>query len=145
MNNCILPYEHYNLIYKASYLAIFSFSYACYREQYSMAIVPGGVFVTSINYWRYPIKNCWRRKLDMSYVNFCIFYNIVRAYNAQNQNQYYFVLFMGITCYLLSIYYYNQHKLWTSTYLHCLVHVFGQVSNIILYSGEIRPITQSVF
>jgi len=56
--------------------------YAIYKNHYDLALVPGGVFLTSINYWRCPDYS-WRRYLDMIYVKLALIYQIYRAYNAE--------------------------------------------------------------
>lgn len=141
MNDSILPYENYVVIYKVSYVSLISAVYAYYQEHYSMIPVPGGVFLTSVNYWRKPQQSSWQRKLDMAYVKLCILYNMFRAYNAEYQNKYYIILFISMLCYPISNYYYRKQRLWASTFWHCLLHIFANIANIILYSGNIDSIT----
>lgn len=89
MTTCILTKEQYIFLWKISFLSLISCIYAIYKNHYDLALVPGGVFLTSINYWRYP----------------------------------------------LGIYFYKKKLYWYSVYAHSMIHVLGNVSNIILYSG----------
>lgn len=143
IDNSILPYENYIVIYKVSYISLIGAAYAYYKEQYTMIPVPGGVFLTSINYWRNPQECSWQRKLDMMYVKLSILYNIFRAYNAEYQNKYYITLFIAMLCYPISNYYYRKQRLWASTYWHCLLHIIANSANIILYSGDIDSISNN--
>ena len=59
-----LQKEQTTIIYNISFLSLGSSIYAIYNGYYYMSIYPGGVFLTSINYWRKPDYS-WRRYLDM--------------------------------------------------------------------------------
>ena len=142
-NSCILHKEQYNLIWKVSFLSLFSSMYAVYNKHYDLACVPGGVFITSILYWYKPDYS-WRRKLDMMYVKIAVIYQIMRSYHAANFKLYNATLLVSILFYLLGIYYYKKKQLWYSTYSHCLLHVIANVANIILYSGKVVPITSFI-
>jgi len=78
----ILEPDQYKNIYNVSFLALGSCAYAAYKGHYILSICPGGVFLTSINYWYYPDYS-WRRYLDMTYVSLALFYQLYKAYGAQ--------------------------------------------------------------
>jgi hypothetical protein len=133
---CILYPEQYQLIYYVSFLSLASSMYAFYRRQYSISMGVGFVFFTSINYWSHPDYS-WRRYLDMTAVQLTMYYQMYRARNAQYKTPFYIFLFIGISMYPIGVYYYYQHLYWHSTYIHCLLHVFANISNWVLYSGRI--------
>ena len=135
-NGCILYEDQYRFIYKVSYTSLFSTIYAIYRGYYDIALVPGGVFITSISYWHKPDYS-WRRYVDMAYVNMAVIYQIYRAYNAENARLYYMVLFFAICFYEIGKYYYKRRMYWHSTYAYSMLHIMANVSNIVLYSGHI--------
>ena len=139
-NECILCPAQYFLIWRVSFLSLFSSMYAIYNKHYDLAIVPGGVFCTSIMYWYKPDYS-WRRTIDMSYVKIALCYQIIRAYNSTYYKLYYFSLIVSVLFYPLGIYFYKKKLFWNSTYSHCLLHVFANMGNFILYSGNIEPIT----
>lgn len=136
--NCILHKDQYNFIWRMSFLSLFSSFYGIYNKQYDIAFVPFGVFLTSINYWRKPDYS-WRRYLDMTYVKLAFSYQLIKAYNSDNFKLYYFLTLLTISFYSLGVYYYRKKMYWKSTYSHSMIHVLGNISNIILYSGCIAP------
>lgn len=138
INGCIVHPEQYNFIWRASFLSLFTSIYAFYNGYYDLALCPGGVFITSINYWRKPDYS-WRRNIDIVYVKLAISYQVIRAYNAEYSRMYYIVLFTGLCFYPLGIYLYKKDLLWPSIYAHSMIHILGNVSNVILYSGHIIP------
>lgn len=135
----ILSYEQSYFIWKASFLSLFSAIYALHNGYYDLALVPGGIFLTSINYWRKPDYS-WRRHLDMGYVKCALTYQMIRAYNAEYAKLYYATLFAGVCFYPLGIHFYRRKLFWHSTYAHSMIHVVANVSNVILYSGYIVPL-----
>ena len=139
MDDCILYPEQYSFIWKASFFSLFSCIYAFYNNHYDLALVPGGVFLTSINYWYKPDYS-WRRYVDIGYVHAALTYQLFRAYNAEYSKMYYFTLSLAMCCYLLGMYYYNKKQYWHSTYAHSMLHLIANISNVILYSGHIEPI-----
>jgi hypothetical protein len=136
MTNCIFTQEQYIFFWKISFLSLISCIYAICKNHYDLALVPGGVFLTSINYWRYSDYS-WRRYVDMIYVKLALIYQIYRAYNAEYCKLYYLILFITMLFYPLGIYFYKRKLYWYSVYAHSMIHILGNISNIILYSGEI--------
>ena len=107
-----------------------------YKGHYDLVLVPGGVFLTSINYWHKPDYS-WRRYVDMVYVKMAVSYQMYRAYNAENARLYYFILFFSIFCYKIGNYYYKKKMYWHSTYSHSMLHIIANLSNFVLYAGTI--------
>ena len=126
-------------IWKASWLSLLSCMYAISQGYNELAIVPGGVFITSINYWRNPDYS-WRRTLDMYYVRIALSYQIIRSYNSEYAAIHLICMIMAVSCFPLSWKYYNNNQIWTSVYIHSMVHLLGNIGNIILYSGKIDSI-----
>ena len=134
---CILYPKQYKLIYNVSFLSLGTSIYAVYNGYYLMALCPGGVFLTSINYWRKPDYS-WRRYFDMVYVKLAIMYQIYKAYRSQYMLQYYAIMFFSVSMYPLGVYYYKKKLYWHSTYAHCVLHIIANIGNIVLYSGHIE-------
>jgi hypothetical protein len=133
---CILFPEQYKIIYYISFLSIGSSMYAIYNGYYYLSFCPGGVFLTSINYWIYPDFS-WRRYLDMTYVKLALIYQLYKAYGSQYMIHYYLLMFVAVSMYPLGIYYYQKKLFWHSTYVHCILHIISNIANVILYSGRI--------
>jgi hypothetical protein len=133
---CILYPEQYKIIYNVSFLSLGTSIYAVYNGYYDLSVVPGGVFLTSINYWIYPDYS-WRRYLDMSYVKMAFIYQVYKAYGSQYMVYYYLLMFVAVSMYPLGIYYYKKQLFWHSTYVHCILHIIANIANLVLYSGRI--------
>jgi hypothetical protein len=144
--DCIMKRKYYSCIYRVSFLSFLSSIYAIYCDCYDLAIVPGGVFLTSVNYWRRPTYG-WRRNLDMGYVASALIYQNYHAYHAyhayyymMNLDQSFALLYLAlmlfsIGCYPVSVYLYKKKDIWGSTYVHCLLHVVANIANVVLYNG----------
>ncbi len=127
-----LPPEYYKILWRTSWFALISFFVALYKQFFDFAFLSFIVFLTSINYWKYPINN-WRRKVDMICVQCALTYKIIKAYYVKDNYYYYIALSLAISFYIFALYFGKKNKLWLSTVSHSLLHVFGNVSNIVLY------------
>lgn len=107
-------------------------------------MVAGSVLLTSLNYWRLP-NSPFRKYLDMSVVVASLSYQLLRSIGAQYSYLHYLLMTIGVACYPASVIFYNIGDYWTSTYLHSAVHVIANVSNIVLYSGNIVPLKENAF
>jgi hypothetical protein len=122
------------LIWRLSWLSLFSGLYALSRGHVDVSFVPLGVWVTSLLFWSKPDLS-WRRTLDIVYVQLSLWYQIWRARGSQYAIEFYFFTSIGMLCFLFSL---TQKKsAWTSALLHGLVHILGNIGNVILYSGKI--------
>jgi len=137
-NECILYPPQYHYLWRCSFLSLIAASYALYRGHYDLALVPGGVFLTSINYWRKPDYS-WRRTLDIVYVKSALMYQNYIALNAEYGKLYIAMMILTVCFYPVGIYFYKHEKYWHSTYAHSVLHIGGNLANVILYSGYIVP------
>ena len=132
----ILPKEQYIILYRTSWLTLISCMYALYTGHYILAIAPGSVFLTSINYWRKPDYS-WRRYLDIGNVVLMHLYQYCMAYGAQYGVAYYVINILGMSMFPIGVYYYKKGDTWMSVYFHSLLHLIANISNFVLYSGYI--------
>ena len=139
-DGCILYPEQYSFLCKISVLLLIVSLYGLYKKHYDIALINFGVFLTSIMYWCKP-TNCWRKTLDVTYVKFAFFYNILRAINSEYSIIYFITLIISIFFYQLGVYLYNKKLYWESTYAHSMVHIFANLSYIILYTGYVKPLS----
>ena len=139
-DGCILYPDQCLFLCKISIFSLIASLYAIYQEKYDLAIVVFGVFVTSLIYWHKPIS-CWRQILDVIYVKFALFYHMIRGYNSEYYLIYYSILFISLCFYPLGIYLYNKKLYWESTYAYSMVHILANISNFILYTGYLIPLT----
>jgi hypothetical protein len=129
--------EQAHFLWRTSWFSLGSSLYALYRGHYDFFLVPGGVFLTSINYWG-AHHDDWRRRLDMCYVSLAFLYQTLAATSAEYAALYYFLSVLGVISYPAGWYYYRQGDVWMSVYVHSLIHSIGNVANVALYSGCIR-------
>ena len=134
----IISKEQSNVLWNTSWFCFLSAFYAFYREYYFLSLLPGGCFLTSINYWHLPDYS-WRRYIDIIYVKCSVFLQTYHAYikQAEHFEIYLVIMFMAIQFYIFGVYFYVKKHYWTSTFCHALLHLFANIANIILYSGKI--------
>ena len=138
-----LPPKHSLFIWRLSWLSLVAGIYAISRGHYSLAPVPLGVYVTSLNYWRHPIHSSLRRKIDITYVCLSLLYQVWRSVNAQYHNMY--ILIMSITiCFFPLGIWLNKYSSWLGTFCHGMCHVGGNIGNIILYSGSVSSLKENL-
>ena len=123
-----------HFLWRISWVSLSSSLYALYRGHYAFVPVPGGVFLTSINYWGAP-DDAWRRKLDMTYVMAALLYQSFMAMDAEYAMAYYLLLSIALASYPIGWYSYLRGDTWMSVYIHSIIHMAGNVANIALYSG----------
>jgi hypothetical protein len=132
----ILYPDQYNLLWQSSWCSLVGGSYAIYTHHYGHAIACYAVLLTSLNYWRYPVNHSWNYFLDTTCVKLALAYHILTAYSMSNAIPYYITVSMGLASFQLGVELYKRDYWWASVYAHAMVHVLGNISNIILYSSE---------
>ena len=156
-DKCVLDNPQSKFLYSSSYFSIISWLYALYKKQYILSFIPGTIFISSINYWSNPRIYCKERYIDILCVQICLYFQLYYCLNAQYLKQYCIVTSIGIISFIAS-YYLSQkwdilnikdqkerrRKMWIVTYLHSGVHIFGNIANIILYSGYIKPQSSNI-
>ena len=134
-----LPIPQAHFIWYCAWLAIPSAVYAyAHPATTHFARIPAAVFATSLLYWRNPLRDSWRRTLDMAVVSTGVSYNSYYAYQYTSplQFQYYAVLIAAsLGCYITSNYLIKCGRLWPATYAHAFIHLFANIANIVLYYG----------
>jgi hypothetical protein len=122
----------YMYLWKTSWLSIISAIYAYNKGHNNLALVPFGVWFSSILYWWKP-TNGFRRYFDMSIVFTGLTYQTIFAYNVKNCKYYFSVISIACFCYPISKYYYNKGNFWKSALIHSCIHIFGNIANFVLY------------
>lgn len=135
----VLPPDQSNYLWRLSWLSFASGIYGITQGHYDLAVVPLGVWITSINYWRKPDYS-WRRYADITYVHVSLIYQLLRSIEAQYRIPYWIVLGVAVGFYPIGCYFHqtgDNRGGWPSTICHGMVHIFGNISNFILYSGNV--------
>ena len=111
MNKLINPYHNRMLI--TSSLFFLCALIASYNNLNHIFLIDLLLFITSINYWRYPLKD-YRRILDMLTVFIVILFHI----NIININ---YILIVPIMLLYISCKIINNYNI--TSLMHCLMHI----------------------
>ena len=125
--------EQYNILWTSSWFSLYPTIESLKKKKYDLVFCAGSVFLSSINYWRFP-KKSWRKTLDIITVNTVLFYQL---YTTRQLTQYRRRKFLGLTMlaissFLLSKYSYNKGLYWQATYFHIGIHFIGNLGNFTL-------------
>lgn len=134
----ILPLPNAHFIWYCAWLSIPSAIYAyTHPATTHFAPIPAAVFATSLLYWRDPIRDSWRHKLDMAVVSASLSHHMYYAiYHPTPHTPTYLALIgVSVMSYTISQYYLYREQYWPSTYTHALIHLFANIANIVLYYG----------
>ena len=135
MKPLVLPPHYSSRIVNISYLMLVSLATSLFRTLYLCSLCTLAVFITSQLYWRHPTKGR-RRLLDMIISASSLLYHIMLATfyvpNPASQIAYFGAVLIGVGCYLIARHLKCKDM---SSRLHCLLHIFGNVSNVILYNS----------
>ena len=130
-----VPDHHANTFKHLSWLSLFSSLYGYSRGHYFYACVPTCVWFTSFMYWSRNDYSLWRY-IDIVVVQLCLWFQIY--YSQWFNTMIYFNVCMlfsvGFFCIAL-VSKYNWNKDHFSFICHCLVHIFANIGNVILYTG----------
>lgn len=134
-----MPYSkltsHHNYLWCTSWLTLVSCVVAVNKRKNTFTTISIGAFITSLTYWGDP-QTIWKRRLDMTWIHCSFLYQLLNAHKYENKNHYYLFSSIASASYALSLYTHQQKKYIMSTGLHSLVHLFGNVANVFLYSSK---------
>lgn len=118
----------------SSHASLFSAMYCIYHGIRWHWIYPIGVYVNSINYWRYPVRGM-RRNIDITFG--CSGLAVSIAYSYWNVNDvllYYWLTFLACSMYPISWWLHYRKYFTLSVIAHIMIHLFGNAGKIVLYN-----------
>lgn len=135
MTECLvlsLPYSR--ILFHLSHLSLLIAIIGYLRGYPHLAVVPGSVYISSILYWRNPIKNSIWRKLDICIVALAFSYQKVLIFTSQAiaKKEYWILMFIAVSCYPISNHC-RQFGEAYDTFFHSLIHIFANMANLSLY------------
>ena len=136
-NGLVLPLAHGWTIWYFSYLHLFTSYYAFYNQYYVLCFFGLGSLGTSLNYWKYPLHDSWRRYFDIAFIQLTFYIHMYYAFLISSGYGYMFFTGTGIICYGVSNHY-TKRNIYFATFFHILVHVFASIGNAVLYSGTLQ-------
>ncbi len=122
--------QYSRILLYVSQLSLLTAIFVYFYGHPQLVIVPGSVYISSVLYWRNPIKESIWRKIDIA--------TVIIAFNWQNyiiisQNlhtyQYWILMGIAVSCYPLSNYC-RKYGEWADTACHVLIHIFANIANI---------------
>lgn len=127
--------SHHHYLLATSHSSLVCAIYGIMYHNSALWVIPAGVYVNSINYWRHPVKGI-RRNLDICSTVIGLVINIFEARFSTNATPYYAITFVACLMYPLSYYFYWRKQYIIATFIHSMLHIFGNIGNLYLYSGE---------
>lgn len=138
-----LPVTHTNALWSVSWLSFLAGWFALHQGHFVDAVIPFGVWFTSLNYWRKPDYS-WRRYADIAFVQVGGWWSCARALDVVCW-EYYLVMATAVSCFGVSMVFYERDRLVLSTLLHAMVHVLGNVANVLFNLAALPPVHQAWF
>lgn len=134
IDELVLPPDLSRILWWTSWLTFGSGLYAVWRGAYGLAVLTMAIFLTSINYWRWPDRGL-RRYVDMTVVQVGLVGHLVAAV-AVGSWGYCLLTGLGAACYLVGE---AAHRRgpegWrASTAWHAGLHVLANIGNLVLYA-----------
>ena len=132
-----LPIPNAHFIWYCAWLSIPSAIYAySHPASAHFAVIPASVWATSLIYWRNPVMNSWRQRIDISVVLSGLTYQTYYAFQYANLAQTYVVLICtAAVCYKFGYYLWTCGCVWPATYAHATIHIIGNIGNLLLYES----------
>lgn len=135
----VLPPDHATFLWRLGWISLIAGIYGLWRGHYTLAPVPLGVFINSLNYWRDPSPTSIRRYFDILWAISGLIYQLWRSVNSQYAVAYWIVMFITV-CFFPLGHAVHSTSAWLGTFCHAMVHVGGNIGNVILYSGTVEKI-----
>ena len=136
------PQSHF--IWYCAWISVPSAIYAATRPCSShLTVVPASVWATSLLYWRHPLRNSWRRTLDIATVISGVSYQSYYAFQTIRHTSpphfacYTALITASAACYGISTYLMNRGRIWPSTYAHASIHLLANMANVMLYRAPV--------
>lgn len=133
-NQLIVPLEHGHYMCIIASLFGLSGVYAVKRGLFPLALLPLGVWFTSINYWRKPTYGL-RRNIDIFFGLFALAIQLMYSHNSTHALLYRYITLSALVFYPISWLLYIYEYFWLATIAHSMLHVFPNLANVILCSG----------
>jgi hypothetical protein len=134
----VVPPECASILFRVSFLTGAVFFIAAALQVYDGMVVTAAVFLCSVNHWRNPVYG-WRRNIDIANNVICLAYQTWRAVSMSPSKLHYTIGFLmstytGVAFFFIGLYL-DTINIMYGTYAHAVVHIMGNIGNIILYLG----------
>jgi hypothetical protein len=143
-----LPIPNAEFIWYCAWTSFFSAIYAFSKDETAhFTAVPAAVLASSLNYWRNPVSNSWRRTIDIAVVFSGMTYQAYYLHNGYSNGllkhstwlTYVYLIGCSAVCYGLGHYLMFHDCVWPATYAHASIHIVANTANFVLYNGYNTP------
>jgi len=125
--------KYHGRLFTSSFMILLLFFTAVYYDFYFFAAIDFCLFITSINYWNYPLKYSFERKLDLFMVFIWVIshnYESMRL-SFDNQKIFFLLNLTGLFFYFTALY--NDSDDQVSSIAHACLHCVGFIAMSYLY------------
>jgi len=126
--------SHHNYLLLTSHSSLICALYGLMNNT-CLWVVPAGVYINSVNYWRNPVDGM-RRRIDIGWIIMGLVSNSAYAVlYSTNAYPYFIMTLLACAMYPLSYYFYWKKQYHISTFTHSLLHIFANIGNVCLYQS----------
>ena len=129
------PNGIYQMIYKVCFLHPMHILSAFYYDMPLSGVLGLILFVTSLNYWKHPIRDSIERKMDVVCVHIIIPYQYYLSLFTTNTILSTGFMTAGILMYPLSNYMQTTNRIRWSALCHCLLHILISIGLCFMYKN----------
>jgi len=104
-----------------------------YYDMNICGLMGGALYATSLNYWRYPLINSYRRTIDIIVAKSSISYHLYLSLYTTNRWITTIPILFGSSFYFFSLYLYKKKYVKSAAFCHCLLHLFVGVGASLTY------------
>jgi len=94
------------------------------------------LYITSLNYWRYPLLNSYRRTVDMMVAKSSIAYHLYLSIYTSNKFITTLPICVGSGLYFVSLYLEKKKYIKTAAMCHCLLHTLVSIGASFTYRDK---------
>lgn len=134
MNQLAYPSGIYEYIYNTALFIHPTHIFSAFHYGMNKACFMGiALYVTSLNYWRYPLLNSYRRKIDMVVAKSSIAYHFYLSMYTSNKLLTALPISVGSSLYLVSLYLYKKKYVKSAAFCHILLHLLVSIGASLTY------------
>ena len=119
------------ILFYTSFLTLLSIGSSLYYNLYVCMLFSVIVQITSVNYWRNPVKGI-RRNIDILAVSVACIYNLYNSFYYKYYNFTYYV-YLGINSYFMSAYFKKYNYVRLAELFHFFVHLLPNISASLMH------------
>lgn len=93
-----------NYLWTTSWFSLIASFYGLYNS-HQIAILPGLIFITSLNHWRNPVRGSWRQRTDIITVVMSLYLQKIFGSELEYYPEYVIIVTIGLSFYPMALYF----------------------------------------